>query len=401
MSVAVFIIIFLSLFGPKIAGVVDLSVVGGLFGLAFLLFFKKVLVCREYVVVVTFVSAVAFYSMLVVSFNGFEDIHPILRHFRALISTALLGLFFYNLAINSVLSSVKLTNILIAVLLVNAIVIIASIFIPEIKSYLAGLYGFNKKFVALRSFGLTAGYDTAGYLCIFGAIFSFARAYYKTGISYSIIALVFIVAAIFTSRSAMMLAATLITGVCVVFVLKGRWSLKVISVGYIVAGVSVAFYYVVPLILSSFFFQTSDVDYTSNYAVTDLSSWYETMWILPEHTASVLLGTGKVVQTSDLGYVRMIYMIGVLGLLLVALMYIYMFFVIKALSRSAKCGCFQIDLGGRVLVFSLLAILLLMYIINFKNLYFLSRGYHELIVILFFFILGLAKKRVSVWGYAD
>ncbi len=401
MSAAVFIIIFLSLFGPKIAGVVDLSVLGGVFGLVFLMFFKKVLVCREYIIVVTFVATVAFYSMLVVSLNGFEDIQPVLRHSRALMSTVLLGLFFYNLAANSVLSSGKLTNILIAVLLVNAIVIIVSIFVPDMKPYLAWLYGFNKKFVALRSFGLTAGYDTAGYLCIFGGILSFTSAYYKAGIRYSIIAMVFIVAAILTSRSSMMLAVTLMIGVCVVFLLKGRWSLKVVSVGYIVAGVSVAIYYVVPLILSSFFSQTSEVDYTGNYAVTDLSGWYETMWILPEHTMSVLLGAGKIVQTSDLGYVHMIYMIGVLGLLLVVSMYMYMFFVIKTLSRSAKCKCFQIDSEGRVLALSLVAIILLMYIINFKNLYFLTRSYHELIVILFFFILGLSRKKMMVQYYSS
>ncbi len=399
MSFFIFIVVFMSLFGPKVAEVIDLSVLGGVFGLVFLFFIKKVFVSREYVVVVMFVAVVALHSILVVFFNGMDDLQPILRHFRALISTVLLGLIFYNLAINSVLSSATLINVLIAVLLVNASVIMLSIIFPDIKINLTELYGFDKKFVDLRSFGLTAGYDTAGYLCIIGATLSAACAYYKGAVRYSFIFLVFISAVFFTSRSSMVLAGVLIVGVCTVFILKGRWTLKVISAGYIVAGVSVAIYYVVPLIISTFILQTSDITYTSNFAATDLSGWYETMWILPEHPVSVLLGTGEVVKTSDLGYVSLIFMIGVVGLLLVALIYVYMFFVVKALNRAVKRGYLQMDDGGRILAFSLMTIIFFMFVINFKNLYFLTRSYHELIVILFFFIMGLSRKGVLERSY--
>lgn len=403
MSITVFVIIFLSLFGPKVAGVVDLSLLGGIVGLFVMMFLKKVIVGREYVLVIMLVAAVAFYSILVVSVNNMEDIQPILRIFRALASTTLLGLVFYNLSTNGVLSPIKIINVLIAVLLVNAVVVVVSIIMPDIKAYLAELYGFDKRFVDLRSFGLTAGYDTAGYLCVIGAILSFIGAYYRAAVRYSLIGLVFVAATVFTSRSSMLLAIILMAGVCAVYILNGRWSLKVISLGYIAVGVSVAIYYVAPLILLTFelgILQESNIDYTSNYAETDLSSWYEAMWALPEDPVSVLFGTGKNVETSDVGYVKLIYMIGVVGLLLVNLIYVYMFYVVKVLNHLAKSGTIQMDIGGRILAHSLMAIIFLMFIVNIKNLYFLTRGYHELIVIMFFFVVGLTKRRLPERCYS-
>ncbi len=393
----IFIIIFLALFGPKVAGIADLSLLAGVLGLVFFIFLKDILVSREYILVVIFTAVVVAYSILMVLINGMGDTQPVLRHFRALISTSLLGLVFYNLSINNILSSMRLVNILIAVLLINAIVIIMSMPFPDIKVYLAELYGFNKKFVDLRSFGLTAGYDTAGYLCIIGAILSAFKVYYKGEFWYSLIIMVFIVATFFTSRSSMILAVFLTTGLCVFFILKGRWILKVVSVGYIIGGIYISIYYVLPLVLSTFSWgtlQVSSSDYTSNFAATNLSLWYETMWILPEHSISVWFGAGEVVKTSDLGYVSLIFMIGVMGLAWVSLIYMYIFFIAKAQHSSMKHEGSGVDAGEKILLWSLMSIILLMYIINFKNLYFLTRGYHELIIILFFFVLGLSRKVV-------
>lgn len=44
-------------------------------------------------------------------------------------------------------------------------------------------------------------------------------------------------------------------------------------------GLSVSIYYVALVILSSIFNQTTGIKYTSNYAITDLSSWNLSMWV--------------------------------------------------------------------------------------------------------------------------
>jgi len=170
------------------------------------------------------------YSMLVFLMNSPESIHPVLRHSKAFISTLLLGLVFYNLAMRSVVTSIEFVNILIFALLLNAIVILLSIAVPDVKVMLAGLYGFNKKFVELRGFGLTSGYDAAGYLCVFGTLLSAASSNYKNNILYSLVFVMFIAVAFFPSRSSMVLAIFVVAVVCLFFLLKGRRALKVLSV---------------------------------------------------------------------------------------------------------------------------------------------------------------------------
>ena len=190
----------------------------------------------------------------------------------------------------------------------------------------------------------------------------------------------------------MVLACALMIVVCVMWFFRGRWPLKIMSLGYIFLGISAAIYYVVPLILSTFAWGAVGAEsgnYTSNFAATDLSSWYETMWVLPKHLMALLFGTGEVVRTSDLGYVNLIFMIGFVGTLLVVSIYAYMLFAAKILHKSVRRGRVGLDGDGKILLFLLIIILLGFYVINVKNLYFLTRGYHERIVILFFFILGL------------
>ena len=221
MKIIVFVVILLSIFGPKLAGVIDLSILGGVIGTLLLCSSKRIEFSQEYTVVVTLIGIILAHSILVVLFSGVEDTQPVLRHLRALLSTALLGIFFYNVALTKNLSAESLTNILIVVLLINAIVVLVSIVSPEVKSLLAKMYGFNKGNRALRSFGLTSGYDTAGYLCVFGMVLTAVAVYYKRSITYSLIILVFMAAAVFTSRSAMLLAFSSMSLVCLAFLYSG------------------------------------------------------------------------------------------------------------------------------------------------------------------------------------
>ena len=403
MTVLVFIIIFSALFGPKLGGFVDLSVLGGLLGAILLLTPSRLSVSREYLDVVAFVSIFAAYSLAMVLAGNADDLQPALRGGRALLSTILLGAFFYNLGVSNSFSTARLTNVIILVLLVNAFSIIASTLMPELKVRLAGLYGFDKEFVPLRSAGMTAGYDTAGYFCVIGMALASIKAYYKPGAWHPAVTMIFFIAAFLTSRSTMVLACALMAGVCIVFLTKGRWTLKSISLVYVGAGAVILVFYALPLILSTFSIgslQSDDAGFTSNFAATDLRAWYESMWILPDEYLPLIFGSGSIVKESDIGYVLIISMTGVLGLICVVLLHLYVLFVVRGINRAVTSGQLSIDPEGRALVATTIVFLILMFIVNIKNLYFLTRGYHELIVILFFFILGIARSQIVGKGAA-
>lgn len=360
---------------------------------ALLLFgLRRIELSWELAILVALVAIVVAHSLSIVLFAEIEDMQPVLRHVRALLSTALLGTFFYNIAMAKMLSAERVIDILIAVLMINAVVIILSIIVPEIKPFLAGMYGFDKSFSSLRGFGLTAGYDSAGYLCVYGMVLSAAAAYYRKKAIYSLYVLVFLSAAVFTSRSTMLFAFAVVSLVCVVFLYRGKWSLKFVSLAFLAVGASVVVYYVLPLIVATLGWglnTSTTSDFTSNFAATDLSAWRETMWVLPIDTASLLFGTGNVIDTSDVGYVELIFMIGIVGLFIVMLIYIFMLLATVRLRRLVKRGAWNVEPNVKVLLTITLFVVLAMYVINIKNLYFLSRGYHELTVILFSFILGL------------
>lgn len=392
MNVAVFIVIFLSIFGPKLVGIVDFSILGGLIGMLLLCCSSRIEFSRGLAVVVALLTIVVAHSILAVLFAEIEDMQPVLRHLRAFLSTVLLGTFFYNVAMRETLSAERIINILIVVLMINAVVIILSIAAPEIKPFLAGMYGFDKGFRSLRGFGLTAGYDTAGYLSVFGMALSAAAAYYRKRVIYSFYIFVFLSSAVFTSRSAMLFAFSVIASVCVIFLFRGKWSLKVISLAFVAIGSAAVFYYVLPLIMATLgwgVIASAGSEFTSDFAATDLSAWQDAMWVLPKDSLSLMLGTGKVIETSDVGYVELIYMIGMVGLLLVILIYLYMLLETNRLRRLVDCGAWDVEPNVKILLSVLIFVILAIYVINIKNLYFLTRGFHELTVILFSFILGL------------
>ena len=93
MSFIVFIVVLLTIFGPKLIGVIDLSIVGGVVAVSLLRGAKSIELSHEHIVVTGLVLIVFIQSTLVVIFSGVDDMQPFLRHIRALVSTALLSVF--------------------------------------------------------------------------------------------------------------------------------------------------------------------------------------------------------------------------------------------------------------------------------------------------------------------
>ncbi|MEM7763629.1 MAG: hypothetical protein AAF290_06075, partial [Pseudomonadota bacterium] len=198
-----FFAIFFAIFGPKLGGVVDLSLLAVPLGLLCLVGKQRVSLSAEILIVVGFVCAVAIYAVLVSLAYGAIDLQVVLRHFRALVSTCALSVIFYNVGRLGILSVDRFTRSVHAVLLIGAVFVLVGILSPSIKQLMADLYGFDKRMVPLRSAGLTAGYDTAGYLCAAGAFLAASLILMGRGSRYFLTFTVFLAATVFTSRTSM------------------------------------------------------------------------------------------------------------------------------------------------------------------------------------------------------
>ncbi len=186
---------FLGILGPKV-GYIDFSVISGFVALVFLASIMKIRLPYYGAVLIFLVALVLLYSMLVFVVNPADE-WVVIRSLRATVNTMCLGAVIYNFPIST---SRKVETIVI-VLLINALMIVFQAVIPEIQTLFAELYGFNKPIRQWRAFGLTAGYDTAGYLSIMGLVLSFLLVMHSKNIKKSFLeSCIFGISALFTSR---------------------------------------------------------------------------------------------------------------------------------------------------------------------------------------------------------
>ncbi|MDQ3002706.1 MAG: hypothetical protein M3Y08_15765 [Fibrobacterota bacterium] len=387
--ILIFLTAVLACFGPKF-GPLDSSVFGGFICLLLLSQQNRVRVPKEYLTVLLLITGLLTYSTIATIVNQSYDYYAVARHLRALISTATLGLAFYNLNVKPG----KLVDILLLVLLLNASAVIMEITIPQTQVFLSPIYGFTKGLrTGLRAFGLTAGYDSAGYLCVAGGVFSAIKIQIgKKVFPYLIYLTIFTIAAIFTSRSSMMLNLIVTFVMCLLFLFKGKAGMKLVGMTYLFGGAIVVIGYVIPLILSTFTladFQlaaigSTDVNYTDSFSKTDIGDWKQTMWIVPDGFFKTIFGVSIDVPESDMGYVKLIFMSGLIGLGLALFTYLYMLWKSIMMKSRIPAGEDADLVDGRILVLITIVFLTAMYIVNVKNLYFFTRAYHELSIMLFF-----------------
>lgn len=394
----VFLAVFFALFAPKL-GPLDTSPLAAAISVLLLAHQRKVRVPREYLVVVLLMFALLAWSIVATLANASTDMYATLRMSRCLLTTSALALAVYNLDIEPG----ELLDIILAVLALNAVAVLVEIAFPSTQAILSSLYGFNKVAIrTLRAFGLTAGYDTAGYLCVIGALISALKSLAgRRTFAYLLAMTLFTASACFTSRSSMTLNLLVMASVCVVFMFRGGTGLKLVGVLFLGAGFALVTRYMIPLIMATFImddlqFEASDAggaEYTENFSRTDLSVWRSTMWILPDGFWLTLFGTGANVPESDMGYVKIIFMSGLVGLVIAVWFYGYLLVkavaMRKQISEAVTPGA---DPDMRSLTLMLVVFLFAIYIVNVKNLYFFTRAYHELAIILFFTALSRSSR---------
>ncbi len=178
-----------------------------------------------------------------------------------------------------------------------------------------------------------------------------------------------------------------------ILIVKFRGIRKIAGIAYIgILGV-VLVLYIIPLITNTFqIFEMGNFvvnqKYIEIFAYTDLDVWADRMWRLPENQIDIIFGSGNYPSFSDVGFIRVIYMIGIIGFILIILIYGYMWLVAfkfwKLSKRTNGNNLMSADNSLHILSSALCLLIIGLFIFNLKNLYFLTRSFHELLVILFF-----------------
>jgi len=149
-------------------------------------------------------------------------------------------------------------------------------------------------------------------------------------------------------------------------------------------------YYTVPLI-NQYFISTNikTQNYSISYGSGSQAYLLDIMWKIPESITGFIFGTGALPVRSDIGYVKVLFMTGIIGILILIFYYGY---IIRALKRKLiiidKYRLNTYDSYIKNIPKSFIVIISLLFLYNFKNLFLFSRTFHELIIILFFTFLA-------------
>ena len=406
-QVVLFVALAFALWGPKLGGYLDLMVLVPATALLVLaatharIHVPRNIYAISALMVLGVVVWVGFSSLI----NGSSDPQGVLRSVRAAVTLLVLVPLFYFAARQRVVSLEGAFGLLVGVLLLNAAAVYAQAFHLPVQGLMADTWGFDKTIRAGRSFGFTAGYDSAGYLVGLASAAALAASLILRSWRWFFVAVFAAGAVGFTSRSSMLLFLLLATVVLVVTASDWRGN-GFRRVAIVSGGVAAVVLFVIPRLTAGVaefsWLGGSGQDYSGQFARGSVVEVLQRMAVLPEELGVWLVGEGAQPSWSDIGYVKMLYLGGLPLLVLMIVFYGYVVSAARAALRvyKARAG-FDPKVISWVRVWSLVLFLMLvvMFLGNLKSLYFFTRGYHELFVVVVALMAGFARRREV--KYAD
>ncbi|WP_316269293.1 hypothetical protein [Claveliimonas bilis] len=161
---------------------------------------KEFCVPKSILNILIFLLGSSLYSMIVAVLNSTGDYFETLRFCRCIITCIIIAVFVrcYRLQPTQALRLIEI------ILFLNAVVILITVLLPDTKPMFQVINQYTKSYSRWRAIGLLNGEDAAGFFCNLGMIIeTIIRIYNKKKlISWKVI--VYVVATIFTSRMAIL-----------------------------------------------------------------------------------------------------------------------------------------------------------------------------------------------------
>lgn len=309
-------------------------------------------------------------SLLMVSAIGnmkFSS-YSLFRGIRISLLLAMIGLFCNNYMYK--ISIKTFTNTLFLVMLINVLCVYFQMIYPDCKQTFYSLFFTEKeyKMLPLRAFGLYSSYDATG-LCTCGLLLLlFAKFLSYPKFKYFYWFLFVFISVFFISRYSMIL------GIFILLLFAGaiaRYRFKVfITIFFPLFVVITAYlvYYIISIL--------SSLDLAYSYG--DSEDMLVEMIVFPDDIWSYIIGTGNTIDTSDIGYVKIVYMMGVSGVLAYLFFYGYSIYWMKGeVFANKDYACLSLYAFSS---------LILLWLFNFKLLLIYSRGYADLYLIVIIYL---------------
>jgi hypothetical protein len=259
------------------------------------------------------------------------------------------------------------------------IVLIINVFIvyiqlnPAWKVYFLEIAEVTKEFKgSLRSFGLYSSFDPCGLNIVIGMFFwGILLYYYRLKISLLFLLLTF-ASSIFVSRTTMIVSGISLFVICL-FIFKQSKKYFVLFVLLSIPICIYSFGYAMQFLdLNSSYYYEYDAD--RSYSKHSFDVLTGRMIFFPADIFNLWLGEGIEPIDSDIGYIKLIFMIGILGLLLILCSYLYNIFDLR------KKMNFDNKEYNSIFWF-IVAMFVCMLIFNCKLLLLYGRNFHDIFIL--------------------
>lgn len=353
--------------------------------------------------VIALAAAIVCWLFLVVIMRGDGDPQVVLKYIRTTTAVFLLAALFGS-------AEVRANHLVIAMNLAfvfHFVLISTQLIWPEFTLITAPIFGFERETsileeYSLRKLGASSSYDTASLFSIAGLLFFCIQFLRKSSLILFLAILAAFLLSLLSSRTGMAFAVLVIIGFFMRLAIVSTTTWRLVSLFVLVIVGAAAYTILGPLFLYSFgLSETQSNDLGLIYAVTDYGSTGTLEALTGDHLSpmnrplsDLLLGfavdPNSVGQHSDIGYVKFVYHFGFVGLSLVALLHLYMFFV---LARGARRHDHPQSI--QTLVWFLLVFLTILVLFNYKSLEIYSRGTGDFVLLLFLYLFGKLRQRAS------
>ncbi len=320
------------------------------------------------------------------------------KYFRVFTSTILLSIIFSGIHIGYK----NFVNLLMIMFFLHILFVGLQLIYPSLDVPMAYFFGFDREAsviteMSIRKLGLSTSYDSAALISISAMGFYCIQFKYKDKFVYLFIAALALLTTLVISRTGMILGSLIFAGFLFYFTLKMKGKKKLAPLSFLLFGFYVSSKFVLPILIASNILFLNNLELTSDVVDSDYTSGsYEALTsthldALNVSVVDLVFGYGKdpnkfYGKATDIGYVKLLYHIGFIGTLLVFLLLYYIFIRLRTVITTNK-SVDKLILAEFARYF--IGLLLLM---NYKSLELYSRGSHDLLLMVFFFVVYNNEK---------
>lgn len=352
-------------------------------------------------VVIGSVYAVLTWMLVVTVYRGDAESQIVLKYFRVTLAVTVFALIFGSCRVPAS-SVVKAIN---AALGFHVLLVMLQIALPDLTNVTAPVFGFEREITileeyALRKLGASSSYDTASLLSVAALLFFHLQFTQGKGSKYLLMTIVAFVATLMSSRTGIALSLLIVTMLALRAILRANLIGKLVASLGIAGLMAAAYMLIYPLLLHTLGFSELQPDEASLvFAAADYGTTGTLEALTADHLQpldlpllDLLVGfavdPNTISRYSDIGYVKLIYHVGIVGTLVVLFVHLYMLVVTRTFVRTSWRD------PDRTLIARFLFVLIAIGLaFNYKSLELHSRGIGDFIYMLFLFLVSWHRVR--------